>query len=224
MIYEDNNEYKVEYFGEKFTKDFASNKLIIIGKYGVGKTTTIHKLMSKEIDKEYSPTMSIDIKNIQVKVNDTIIQISIWDCCGNDKFALNTPNLFKNVSVAILIYAINDKQSFDVLGKWYNMLKENSGDSIIFLIGNKNDLEEKREVTIEEGETFKNNYIDIKIFLETSALKIINIDKLLHNIATSIYEKNKRLENEEDNAIRHTITIVKEDFSKKGKKIKKGCC
>jgi len=224
MIYEDNNEYKVEYFGEKFTKDLASNKLIIIGKYGVGKTTTIHKLMSKEIDKEYSPTMSIDIKNIQVKVNDTIIQISIWDCCGNDKFALNTPNLFKNVSVAILIYAINDKQSFDVLGKWYNMLKENSGDSIIFLIGNKNDLEEKREVTIEEGETFKNNYIDIKIFLETSALKSINIDKLLHNIATSIYEKNKRLENEEDNAIRHTITIVKEDFSKKGKKIKKGCC
>ena len=56
--------------------------------------------------------MSIDIKNIQFKVNDTIIQISIWDCCGNDKFALNTLNLFKNVSIAILIYAINDKQSF----------------------------------------------------------------------------------------------------------------
>jgi len=225
MIYEDNSKYKVEYVGEKFTKDLASNKLIIIGKYGVGKTTTIHKLMSKEIDKEYAPTMSIDIKNIQVKANDTIMQISIWDCCGNDKFALSTPNLFKNVSIAILIYAINDKESFNVLGKWYNMLKEYSYDSIIFLIGNKNDLEEEREVSMEEGEEFKNNNeYHIKMFFETSALKSINIDKLLHNIATSIYEKNQKLENEEDYAVRKTITLVKEDFSKKGKKIKKGCC
>jgi len=180
--------------------------------------------MLKVIDKEYAPTLSIDIKNIQVKVNDEIVQINFWDSCGNDKFAFDTPNLFKNASIAIITYAINDKESYKELEKWYNMVNEHSKDSIKYLIGNKNDLEEKREVTIEEGETFKNNYIDIKIFLETSALKDNNMDKLLENIAISIYEKDKKLENEEDNAIRHTITIVKEDFSKKGKKIKKGCC
>ena len=51
-----------------------------------------------------------------------------------------------------------------------------------------------------------------------------NIDKLLKNIAISIYEKDKKLENEEDKAIRHTIALVKEDFTKEGKKKKKGCC
>ena len=54
--------------------------------------------MEKDIENEYEPTMSIDIKNIQAKVNDEIIQISISDICGNDKFAQNTPNLLKNVS------------------------------------------------------------------------------------------------------------------------------
>ncbi len=54
--------------------------------------------MVKDINNEYEPTMSIDIKNIQAKVNDEIIQISIWDCCGNDNFAQNTPNLLKNIS------------------------------------------------------------------------------------------------------------------------------
>jgi len=224
MIYEDKSKYKVEYLGEKISKDLAFYKLIIIGRYGVGKTTTLHKLMGKEATKEYSPTISIDTKNIQVKVNDTIIQINIWDCCGNEKFALNTPNLFKNASVTILIYAINDNESFKDLEKWYNMLKENSNGSIIFLIGNKIDLENERQVTREEGEKFKSNYDDIKIFFEASALKSINIDNLLDNIAISIYEKNKELENKENNALQRTITIVKEDFSKKGKKKKKKWC
>jgi len=161
MIYEDKSKYKVEYLGEKISKDLASYKLIIIGRYGVGKTTTLHKLMSKEATKEYSPTISIDTKNIQVKVNDTIIQINIWDCCGNEKFAINTPHLFKNASVTILIYAINDNESFKDLENWYNMLKENSNGSIIFLIGNKIDLENERQVTREEGEKFKSNYDDI---------------------------------------------------------------
>ena len=164
MIYEDNSKYKIEYIGEKFSKDLISYKVIFIGRYGVGKTSIIHKLMNKDFEKEYAPTMSIDIKNIQVKIDDKILQINIWDSCGNDKFALSTPNLFKNVSIAILVYAIDDKEkSFNELEIWYNMVKEHSKDSMIFLIGNKNDLEKKREVSKEHAETFKNKYDDINL-------------------------------------------------------------
>ena len=226
MTYEeDKSKYKIEYIGEKFTKDLTSYKVIVIGRYGVGKTTIIHKLMSKDnIDQEYTPTMSIDIKNFQVKVNNEIKQINIWDCCGNDKYTQNIPNLYKNVSIAIIVYAINDKKSYEVLETWYDILKEHSYGSIIFLIGNKNDLDKEREITIQDAETFKNNYDDIKIFFETSALNGENMDKLLENIAISIYEKDKKLENEEYKAIRKTITLVKEDFTKKREKKKKKCC
>ena len=87
MIYKDEidrSKYKIEYTKEKFSKDLKTYKLIVLGMYGVGKTSIINGLMEKEVDKEYEPTMSIDIKNIQTKVNDKIIQISIWDCCGNE--------------------------------------------------------------------------------------------------------------------------------------------
>jgi len=147
----DRSKYKIEYNGEKFSKDLRAYKVIVIGRYGVGKTSIINSLMEKEIDKEYRSTMSIDIKNIQAKVNDKIIQISIWDCCGSDKFTLNTPNLFKDAYITLLVYAINDKEkTFNELENWYNILKEHSYDSIIFLIGNKSDLEKEREVTIED--------------------------------------------------------------------------
>jgi len=229
MLYEneiDRSKYKIEYIGEKFSKDLLAYKVIVIGRYGVGKTTIISKLMNKEIDKEYEPTMSIDIKNIQVKVDEKIIQISIWDCCGNDKFAQRTPNLFKDAYITLLVYAINDKDnSFNDLKDWNNILNEHSFGNTIFLIGNKSDLEEEREVTIEEGETFKNNYDNIKIFLETSALKGNNMDKLLDYIAISIYEKETNDENKLDNATKGRITLNKEDFSKnKEKKKKKACC
>ena len=128
-------------------------------------------------------------------------------------------NLFKNTSIAILIYAIDDRNSFEDLKSWYNLVKEHSFENIIFLIGNKNDLEKERDVKIEEGDTFKNNYDNIKIFLETSALNGNNIDKLLDNIAFSIYEKDINDENNLDNAIKGgRITLHKEDFTKVGKK------
>jgi len=105
--------YKVEYLGERYSKELISYKVIILGLYGVGKTSIINKLMNKNNGKKYSPTISLDVLNFQIKINDKIIQINFWDTCGNDEFALNTPNLFKNAAVAILVYAINDQKSFD---------------------------------------------------------------------------------------------------------------
>ena len=228
MIYEneeDKNKYKIEYIGEKLTKDLKVYKVIIIGMLGVGKTSIIHSIMNNEVDKEYSPTMSLDIKHIQTKVNDKIIQIQIWDSCGNDKLAQQMPNLFKDAFIAIIVYAINNKKSFEELKKWYNLVKEYSFDNIIFLIGNKSDLEEEREITKENVETFKNNYDNIKIFFETSALNHENMDKLLDSIVISIYEKDINGENKLDNAIKGgRIALNKEEFTKKRKKKKKKFC
>ena len=212
------NNYKLKFLGEKCSKNLICYKVIILGIYGVGKTSIINKLLYNGVDKDYAPTISVDIKTFQVKVNDKIIQTQIWDCCGNDEFASQTPNLFKNASIAILVYAINDKKkSFNNLKNWYNLVKENSFDNIIFLIGNKIDLEKERQVTIEDVEEFKHNYNNIKIFFETSAISGDNIDKLLENIAISLYEKIIK----EENILNEKIKLNKEDFTKAKKKEKK---
>ena len=223
---EENNKskYKIEYLGEKFSKDLKVYKVIILGLYGVGKTAIIHKLKREDFDKEYEPTISIDIKMFQVKINDRIIQIQIWDTCGNDEYAQSIPNLFKNTSITILVYAINNRSSFKNLQNWYSLVKEYSFDNTIFIIGNKNDLKKEREVTIEDAETFKNNYDNVKIFLETSALYGENMNKLFENIVISAYEKDINVENKLDNALRKSLTLTKEDFSKKGKEKKKKFC
>ena len=175
---EDKSNYKVEFLGENNSKEYTTFKVIILGLLNVGKTSIVGKLTNKP-DKVYEPTLSLDIQYIQIKINNKIIQIQLWDTCGNDQFAGSTPNLFKNVSLAILVFAINSHESFDNLNSWYNLVKDLSFDSILFLIGNKSDLEEEREVTKEEIENFKNSYDNIKMFFETSAKNGENIDKLL---------------------------------------------
>ena len=225
MIEKDKSKYKVEFLGEKTATNLLTYKVIILGLYGVGKTTIINKLMKKETDKEYSPTINVDIKTFHVKVNGKIIQIQIWDCCGNDQFALKTRNLFINSSVALLVYAINDKEkSFNDLKSWYNILKEHCYDSILFLLGNKSDLENAREVTKEDVETFKNNYDDIKMFFETSAKNDENINKLLDNIVISIYEKIKNDKKNLENALNDNSSIKLNLENHKKKKKKKWFC
>jgi len=216
--------YKFEFLGEKFSNNFITYKVIIIGSVGVGKTSIINKLGNREFDKDYYPTISADIKTFQVKVNDKILQIQFWDACGNEEFVENTPNLFKNASIALLVYAIDDISSFNYLEKWLNILERYSFDNTIFLIGNKNDLEKERKVSKEEGERFKNNYGNIKIFFEISAENGMSIQRLFEQIGFSIYEKNeieeKKLEKEINRNGSRTYSLVKEDFTKNKEKEK----
>ena len=225
-VEEEGIKYKVEYLGENYSNDYMTYKVIILGSFGVGKTTIIKKLTSEEIDNEYLPTISADIKNIQIKVNDKIIQIQFWDTCGNEQFIEKTPNLFKNISATILVFAIDDKNSFNAIEKWYNVLKNYSFDNIIFLIGNKIDANKEREVKKEEGEEIKNKYSNIKMFFETSCILDNNIDLLFGNISISLFKKNEIFEKKVDNALTKTFTITLQDNLSKNKeqKIKKKKC
>ena len=220
--------YKVEYLGENYSNDYMTYKVIILGANGVGKTCIINKLGNGEFDNEYYPTISADIKNFHVKVNDKIIQIQIWDTCGNEKFVESTPNLFKNTFIALLVYAINDINSFNNLEKWLNILREFSFDNIVFLIGNKSDLKKERKVKREEAEKLKNSYDNIKLFFEISSDNGENINKLFETIAIWIYRKNEVDEKNLNNNVGRTLSLVKEDFTKikedEIKKEKKKCC
>lgn len=223
---EEKGQYKVEFLDEKISKDYLTYKVIILGICGVGKTTIIGKLTNKP-DQEYSPTISLDVQNIKIKVNDTIMQIQFWDPCGNDEFAQNLPNLFKNTSLAILVYAINNEKSFENLNIWMNLVKDNSSiDNIFFLIGNKSDLKNERKVSKEEVDQYINDYrSDIKLHFETSAKNGENIDKLFENISISLYKKLKIQEKKIQDSLTGRISLQKEDFTKNNKNRKhNNCC
>ena len=129
----------------------------------------------------------------------------------------------------MLVYDITRKDTFNNVKKWLNELKENaSKDIIIILIGNKVDLEEKREVTKDEGQEFADQ--NGLMFLETSAKTAQNILEAFNISARSILSNIKK--NEMKPKENTNINLNKEKEKEKqaeasGNKVqnnKKGCC
>ena len=217
---EDNGKkYKIEYLGERLDRNFKTKKVIIIGLNCVGKTTISFHLLKGEFI-NCAPTISLDLANYQMKVNDEIIQIQFWDTCGNEEFVEQTPNLFNDTFLAIIVYAINNKRSFEDVGTWYNILREKCLGSLVYLIGNKCDLEEERKIQKYEGEELKNQY-NFNYFMETSAKTGSNIINLLDKIAINIYEKIKVEEEIYNKKNEGRFSLKKEDLDNKMKSKKK---
>ena len=228
-VEENGKKYMIQYFkGEKLEKNIPTKKIIILGLTGVGKTSISQRLMKKEF-KQCSPTISLDLAGYKLKVNDKIIQFQLWDSCGNDQFAAQTPNLFKNTFIGILVYEIDKKESFQHIEKWFNLLKKYSHVSFVYLIGNKADLEENRQVQAFKGENLKKDY-NFNIFMESSAKSGLNIDNLLNRIAIDVYESTIIEEENEEEIEKNNgrISLEKEDFKEdkinERKKKKKECC
>lgn len=88
----------------------------------------------------------------------------------------------------MLVYDITSKESFLSLARWIAEAKAHGNKDItLTLVGNKADLEEKREVTIEEAQKFANEHQ--LAFIETSAKTGENVDAAFINTARSIMSK-----------------------------------
>ena len=123
-----------------------------------------------------------------MKINDKIIQMQLWDTGGLEEFYSYTPNLFQNADLAIFVYSINDKISFEHISSLDSLLNQNSFECIKYLVGNKIDLEDKRMVQKYEAEDYKNTY-GFNKFMEISSKINLNIKELLDNIGISLYDK-----------------------------------
>ena len=110
-------------------------------------------------------------KNVMIK--DRSIRIQIWDTAGQEAFRAVTRSYYKNSACAILVYDITNRKSFQDINSWLNECRDMcSKDIYIVLVGNKNDLDNQRAISKDEGKRFaeENN---LK-FYETSAfLEII---------------------------------------------------
>lgn len=107
-------------------------------------------------------------------INNKAVKIQIWDTAGQEAFQAITRTYYKGAVGALLVYDITRRDTFNHVTKWLEEVKTNSSKNIVvILIGNKKDLEEKRQVSYEEGEAFaKENGL---MFLETSAKTAYNV-------------------------------------------------
>jgi len=189
--------YNIEKMPDNYDKENANFKVLFLGDPGVGKSSLVLRGITKKYNSLYKPTVGFDLLNHIVKINDKVIKLQIWDTCGQEEFSMCNQSLFKNVTIAIMVYSIIKKETFENIKKWVSRVKDLSKEnSIFFLVGNKSDLDSQREVTFSEGKTYGNE--NFKFFVETSSKSEYNVDILFKEIVIYLYENKIRTESYEE--------------------------
>jgi len=189
--------YNIEKMPDNYDKENANFKVLFLGDPGVGKSSLVLRGITKKYNSLYKPTVGFDLLNHIVKINDKVIKLQIWDTCGQEEFSMCNQSLFKNVTIAIMVYSVIKKETFENIKKWVSRVKDLSKENtIFFLVGNKSDLVNQREVTFSEGKTYGNE--NFKFFVETSSKSEYNVDILFKEIAIYLYENKIRTESYEE--------------------------
>lgn len=169
-------------------------KLVFLGEQSVGKTSLITRFMYDTFDGNYQATIGIDFLSKTMYLDDRTVRLQLWDTAGQERFRSLIPSYIRDSSVAIVVYDVTNRESFQSTSKWVEDVRaERGNDVIIALVGNKTDLSDKRyvlttdssEVSTEEGEARAKEYNDI-MFMETSAKAGQNVMPLFKKIAQAL--------------------------------------
>ena len=120
-------------------------KLIIIGDSGVGKTCLTYRVTTGEFREKIAATIGFEYFPFIVKYKNKILKLEIWDTCGQEAYRSLIKTFFNNSSLAIIVYAIDNKKSFNSIEEWIRQCKTLcSPDTKFFLIGNKSDVDDDK--------------------------------------------------------------------------------
>ena len=206
-----------------------SFKMIIIGDPGVGKSCLTTQAIKNHFDEAYNATVGFEFMTFNLKLDDKLVKLQIWDTCGQEIYRSLISSFYRNASLAMIVYAIDSTESFEHLDAW---LKDvhllSSPDIKIFLIGNKTDLDDSRVINKENAKKYadENNF---DYFNETSAKSGFNSKEVFIQAAKILYLEHMKYKNRGNISGKRIINNnnnipakINRDNSSKRKK--GGCC
>ncbi|KAK4473560.1 hypothetical protein MN116_002917 [Schistosoma mekongi] len=166
-------------------------RLLLIGDSGVGKTSILLRFSEDMFNLTFISTIGIDFMIRTVDIDGKKIKLQIWDTAGQERFKTITTAYYRGAMGIMLVYDITNKHSFNNIKTWMQNIYEHANNDVEkMLLGNKCDVEEKRQVSQKDGLELANSH---KIrFMETSAKSNTNITEAFEALAYDIKVKVER--------------------------------
>ena len=189
-------------------------KVLLLGDSTVGKTCFLKKYTDKTFQDVHMSTIGLDyrVKTMTLK-SGKVVKLQIWDTAGQDRFRAITKNYYKGANGIILIYDVTSIQTYENVKNWITQIREEASPNvIIYIAGNKIDLEEERKIKTEEGQKLAEE-LGLPFF-ETSAKTGVNINESFEDLVEKIDEVYSKLEEKTGG---NKVKVYQA-------KTKKGCC
>ena len=128
-------------------------KLIIVGDSNVGKTNIMSKYIRDQFNFNSKSTIGVEFGTKILTIDNKKIKAQIWDTAGQERYKSITSAYYKGAKGALIVYDITNKFTFESVDKWVQDLNSYGEKNLtLLLVGNKSDLENKRQINKEEGE------------------------------------------------------------------------
>ena len=180
--------------------DYHLFKILLLGDSAVGKSCLLLRYCENSFQESHLTTIGLDFRLKTVNLEDKRkIKVQIWDTAGEDRFRAITRNYYRGANGIILMYDVTDQKSFEHIRDWVEKIKEDAVEEIIiYLVGNKIDLNNKRIITNEEGKKLAAEY-NIKYY-ETSVKNSIGVEEVFLSLIKEmddlfLEKNNKEVEN-----------------------------
>ena len=180
------NSFNNDLINEKEKIEF---RIIMLGPPNSGKTSIVRRYTDRFFSDKYDITIGFDFKVKEFKYGNKNIKLQIFDTAGTEIYQSITRNYYKSSFGAIVVFDITSKEYFESVKYYidnYRENRDNDKEELIYLIGNKIDLE-NRKISEKDVQDFmnKNNLTNYK---EVSAKTGENIDNLFNLIIEDIKE------------------------------------
>jgi small GTP-binding protein len=173
-------------------------KLVILGDQSVGKTSLLNKWTLNSFDSSISPTIGGAAQTKRDTVKGETYAFQIWDTAGAEKFRALAPLYARDAKGAAIVFDLTNRATFDNVSEWVSFLKQ-QGDVPFVIIGNKEDLVSRIQVTLEEATNF--GFSVEAQFFATSAKTGNNVDLAFKQLEIEAIDLYKRSEPSEDQAM-----------------------
>lgn len=160
------------------TKKVVNKKIALLGSHAVGKTSLISRFVTREFPNEYLTTIGLRVDQKAVEVEDTTVELIIWDIAGQDD-PVRIPQYYLNGAHGYIYVVDLSRES-----TWANMehslqvLEAMMPNARRLIAGNKVDLLSEEEVAALS--------LPIKPDFLTSALTGQSVDEMFLAIAQTL--------------------------------------
>lgn len=213
--------------GEEDSGEEYLFKIVVIGDSAVGKSNLLSRYARNEFDLYTKATVGVEFQTVCVEINGKEVKAQIWDTAGQERFRAVTSAYYRGALGALIVYDISRRTTFDSVSRWLEELNTHCDTAVArILVGNKCDLEDIRDVSVEEGKSVAES--EGLFFIETSALDSTNVKVAFEIAIKEIYNNiSRKLLNSDSYKAElsvNRITLAKDGSDSSHNRLGLSCC
>lgn len=165
-------------------------KVLLTGMTCVGKTSASQRIIEGKFQTDDISTIFLDFRLKEVKYDDKVIKLQLWDTCGQERFRTLIDLNYRRCHGVLLMYDVTSLYSFEAIDSYVAEIQRSSPSNCqTILLGNKIDSERPREVTFQQGAKLANRLG--MPFFEISVKTGYGVDEVLNELFSRMIKASK---------------------------------